>query len=226
MAHDHLDACPSLSSGLPQDCSCAQEEKRYTDLAKLSLGLFAFEIIGGLLSGSMALMSDALHVLVDGTESVVNAVISFLSRHSDNEADLRAFGGKISALLLLLASTWIIYEGLERFHSPHPVEWYMVVIAVIGLGVNLFQRYILWKAPREHRNIQHFWQNMHLWGDIASSLAVIVGGVIMWTTNGFYWIDGLLSIGIGIWLVALTGGRLIGINLHQHQHGSCCGHDH
>lgn len=229
MAQNHLDACPSLISGVSQDCSCAEEEKNYLILAKLSLGLFIFEVLGGKLSGSVALVSDALHVIVDGTESIVNAAVSRFSRQSDNEAELRKLGGKISALLLLLASTWIIIEGLERFHHPHKVEWYMVIFAIIGLGVNLVQRYIHWKAPREHHNIQHFWQNLHLWGDIASSIAVVIGGVIMLFSSNLYWVDGVLSVVIGLWLALLTGAKLIGVEFHSHEHhehGAGCDHKH
>lgn len=229
MAQNHLDACPSLVSGLSQDCSCAEEEKTYIALAKLSFGLFGFELLGGLGSGSMALVSDALHVIVDGTESIVNVVVSRFSRRSDNEAELRKLGGKISALLLLFASAWIITEGLERFHHPHKVEWYMTIVAIIGLVVNLFQMYLLWKAPKEHRNTQHFWQNLHLWGDIASSVAVVIGGVIMLFSSNLFWVDGVLSVVIGLWLALLTGAKLIDVELHPHdddEHGPECGHKH
>lgn len=226
MAQNHLDACPSLASGLSQDCSCVGEEKRYIDLALLSLFLFAFEFVGGIATGSKALESDALHVLVDGTESGLNAIVSRFSRKGEHEAILRKTGGVVSALLLLLAGVWIILEGFERFHSPHKVEWYMVIIATIGLGVNLLQRFILWKAPKEHHNIQHFWQNWHLWGDISSSVAVIIGGVIMWATDSFYWIDGALSVVIGIWIAMITGGRLIGVDFHRHTHSAGCNHEH
>lgn len=229
MSKNHLDACPSLASGLSQDCSCVEEEKNYLILAKLSLGLFIFELLGGKLSGSVALMSDALHVLVDGTESIVNAIVSRFSRQSDNEAELRKLGGKISALLLLFASTWIIIEGMERVSHPHKVEWYMIVVAIIGLGVNLFQRYLLWKAPKEHHNTQHFWQNLHLWGDISSSVAVVIGGVIMLFSSNLYWVDGVLSVVIGLWLALLTGAKLIGVEVHSHEHdkhGAECDHKH
>lgn len=229
MAQNHLDACPSLVSGLLQDCSCIEEEKNYLILAKLSFGLFGFELLGGLGSGSMALVSDALHVIVDGTESIVNVVVSRLSRQSDNEAELRKLGGKISALLLLFASAWIITEGLERFHHPHKVEWYMTIVAIIGLMVNLVQQHIHWKAPKEHRNEQHFWQNWHLWGDISSSVAVVIGGAIMLFSSNLYWVDGALSVVIGLWLALLTGAKLIGVEFHSHEHhehGAGCDHKH
>lgn len=232
MAHTtqfHLEKCPSHASGLSEDCSCAEEEKKYLSLAKLSFGIFGLELFGGVGTGSVALVSDALHVLIDGAESIVNAIVSRFSRNGGNEAMLRKLGGKISAMLLLVASAGIIYEGLERVSHPHEVAGYMVFIAIAGLGVNLYQRYLLWKAPKEHHNEQHFWQNWHLWGDISSSIAVIIGGVIMLFTDNLYWIDGVLSVGIGAWLVALTGAKLIGVELHTHKHeghGPDCTHNH
>ncbi len=231
----HLEACPSNNTGLLEDCSCAEEAKRYTKLAKISVSLFSFEYVGSMVTKSKAFESDAWHVAVDGVENVVNIIVSRLARNSDNEASLRKWGGKISALLLLYASYHVIYEGYERVIIPQQVKWYMAILAIIGLGVNLYQQYIHWKAPKEHRNEQHFWQNLHLWGDISSSIAVVIGGLIMWATNDFYWIDGALSIMIGCLLVVLTSARLFGLELHSHNnetnhsghaHGPGCNHKH
>jgi len=220
VAHNHLDACPSLESGRFEDCSCLAEEIRYITLAKWSLGIFSLESLGGYFSGSIALMSDSLHVLVDGTENIVNAIVSRLSRQSDREMRLRKRGGVISALLLLIAGGWIVVEGINRISSPHKVEWYMTLVAVLGLGGNLVQRWIHQKAPKEHRNIQHFFQDLHIWGDILSSLAVILGGTVMLATENLYWVDGALSIIIGIWIIIITTMRLFG---KKHQ---CGDHPH
>jgi len=214
----HLIACPSNNSGLLEDCSCREEVTHYLSLAKLSFGLFVFEFIGGLFSGSMALISDSLHVLLDGAENIVSAIVSKFSQKHDNEALLRKIGGKVSALLLLIAGAVIIYEGWERILAPRKVEWYMTIIALIGLFVNLWQMNLHRKALEEHHNQTHSWQNWHLVSDIAASVAVFAGGVIMFIANGLYWIDGFLSVSIGILIVIFTSARLIGFELHSHQH--------
>lgn len=228
MAHNHLEACPSLASGISEDCSCDKEVGHYLKLAKWSFGLFLFEFIGGLFSGSMALVSDSLHVLLDGTENIVSAVVSKLSRKHKNEKKMRVIGGRVSALLLLIAGSVIVYEGWERIVTPHEVEWYMTVIATVGLCVNLLQMYIHQEVAKEHRNQTHFWQSRHLWSDISASIAVIVGGLIMSVSGGLYWIDGVLSIGIGILIMTLTGLKLLGVDAHSHshEHGRECSHKH
>ena len=226
MAQKHLDACPSLASGLSDDCSCDKEVSHYLILAKWSFGLFVFEFIGGLFSGSIALVSDSLHVLLDGTENIVSAIVSKLSRKHKNEKKMRMIGGRVSALLLLVASGVIVHEGWERIITPHEVEWYMTVIATIGLCVNILQMYLHQGVAEEHKNQTHLWQSRHLWSDISASIAVIVGGLIMSVSGGLYWIDGVLSIGIGILIMTLTVGRLLGVEFHSHSHGAECRHKH
>lgn len=228
MAQNHLDACPSVVSGLSKDCSCDKELSHYLKLAKISFGLFLFEFVGGLFSGSMALISDSLHVLLDGTENIVSAIVSKLSRKHENEQKMRMIGGRVSALLLLIAGSVIVHEGWERLITPHEVEWYMTIIATVGLLVNIAQMYLHQGVANEHRNQTHFWQSRHLWSDISASIAVIVGGLIMSVSDGLYWIDGFLAIGVGILIMTLTGLKLLGIKVHSHshEHGHECDHKH
>lgn len=215
MEENHLSACPALVNGSAKDCSCIAEENRYLTLAKLSLYLFVFELTGGYFSGSLALMSDALHVIVDGAENFVSATVSRFARQG-NEARVRKIGGMISAVLLLSASAWIMYEGVERMTTPHKIEWYMTFVAIAGLGVNLLQRRIHNQAPDEHLNVTHLWQDWHLLSDISTSAVVIAGGFIMLITDGLYWIDGFLSFGIGVWIAFFTLAKMLHFDLHGH----------
>ncbi len=226
----HLAVCPSNNTYSQEDCSCEKEVAHYLKLAKWSFGLFMFEFVGGLFSGSMALISDSFHVLLDGTENIVSAIVSKVARKHDNEEELRKIGGKISASLLLFAGGVIVYEGWERVLTPHKVEWYMTIIALIGLCVNLWQMNLHHGARAEHHNQTHVWQNWHLMSDIAASVAVIVGGIIMLVTETLYWIDGVLSIIIGILILVFTGSKLLGFEIHSHNHkhqnGDECNHRH
>jgi len=219
--HFHLDKCPSRETGSEIDCSCNQEKKHYLKLAGISFALFLGEFFGGLLSGSMALMSDSFHVLMDGTENMISVLVSRMARKGIDEQMVRSIGAKVSAALLFIIASSIVYEGYHRFLLPHKVEWYMVLIAIVGLVGNLIQRKIHQGALREHRNVTHFWQDMHLLSDIATSGVVIIGGLIMLITGGFYWIDGLLSVGIGLLIMTFTGARFVGVELHSHD-----GHEH
>lgn len=228
MEKNHLSACPALWNGVEKDCSCTEEENRYLTLAKGSFGLFAFEFVAGWFSGSLALRSDAVHVIVDGTENFVSVIVSRSARKGD-EARVRKTGAMISALLLLFASAWIMYEGVERLTTPHEVSGYMVNFAIIGLIANIWLRKIHLEAPSEHRNITHAWQDWHLLSDISTSVAVIIGGFIMLLADGLYWIDGLLSFGIGAWIAFFTLARMLHFDLHAHPHGGendCSDHSH
>lgn len=240
MAHAtrfHLEKCPSKKTGMELDCSCDKEVTHYLTLAMWSLWLFVFEFIGGIVSGSMALVSDAFHVLMDGTENMISVLVSRMARKGADEKKIRGIGAKVSAVLLFFIAGSIVYEGYHRFLSPHKVEGYMVVIATVGLLVNLWQRKIHQGALHEHRNVTHFWQDMHLLSDITTSVAVIIGGLIMLVTDGYYWIDGLLSINIGVLIMIFTGARFLGVELHSHSHEGhdpsddhpghdCCKHKH
>lgn len=230
MAANHLGACPSLTTGIEDNCSCKREEEHYFILAKWSFGLFVFELVGGKFSGSLALMSDAVHVLIDGTENLVSAIVSRLARQGDEkEQRVRNVGGTISALLLLSAAGWIIHEGIEHISNPHKVEWYMTFLASIGLGVNLWQKKLHDGAPTEHRNQTHFWQDWHLLSDISASTVVILGGVIMLVAEKWYWIDGVLSVLIGVLIMVLVSAKLLGFDFHGHNHDHLnehCNHDH
>lgn len=218
MAHSHLDNCPSLASENPEDCSCKEEVGHYIYLAKWSFGLFLFEFIGGVISGSIALISDSIHVLLDGTESALSAVVSKISCTHEDEHKVRKIGGMISAFLLLVVACVIIYEGWERVVTPHKVEWYMPIIAFIGLSLNVWLLHFHKKARDEHKNQTHGWQTLHFISDIFTSCLVIIGGVIMFTFDNLYWVDGVLSIVIGLLIVYLTSSRIMGIESHSHKH--------
>jgi len=224
----HLEHCPAVVSGSSEDCSCDKEQLHYLKLAKISFGLFLFEIVGGWISGSMALMSDGLHVLMDGTENMISVLVSHLSRKGADEKKIRSAGAKVSASLLFFIACMITYEGYERIITPHHVEWYMTIVAIIGLGVNLWQRKIHQGALHEHQNVTHFWQDLHLLSDIATSVVVIIGGLVMLISGKWYWIDGVLSLGIGILIMTFTGAKFLGfeVHTHHHEHGEGCHHHH
>ncbi|OIO30382.1 hypothetical protein AUJ77_03335 [Candidatus Nomurabacteria bacterium CG1_02_43_90] len=176
----------------------------------------------------MALVADAFHVLMDGTENMISVFVSRLSRKGADEKKIRSTGAKVSAGLLFFIACMIAYEGYERIITPHHVEWYMVVVATIGLGANLWQRKLHQGALHEHRNITHFWQDLHLLSDITTSGIVILGGLIMLISGKWYWIDGVLSLGIGLLIMTFAGAKGLGFELHSHthhhEHGKGCHH--
>lgn len=222
----HLESCPTNKTGSVTDCSCNEETAHYLKLAKLVFIVSLSEIIGGKLSGSTAMISEGFHQLFDGMESIVNFFVSILARRSKDEKRVRFVGGEISAALLLCIAIWIIFEGIGRIQNPQPISPYMILIALFGFVVTVLLRIIHQGARKEHINLSHLWQDRHLVSDLLANGAVVIGGVIMAILGEYYWIDGILSVGIGTLILFLTGARLVGIELHSHEHGAKCNHKH
>ena len=223
----HLEACRSIATGNPDDCRCKDEENHYFRLSKWSFGLFVFELLTGFITGSLALIADSVHVFLDSTESFINAFVSRWSRQGESsESIIRDIGGKISAVLLFVLAAIIIREGWERWEQPETVSGWAFTFALIGLVLNVVLKQIHARAHPEHKNITHGWQNLHFWSDILTSIAVVIGTLVM-ASGGPYSIDGVLSMFIGAWIAFLTLARLAGVNLriigHSNNHS---GHHH
>ena len=168
----------------------------------ITIVFFFVELIGGFASHSLALVSDAGHMLTDAM-ALGLALMAFLfsSRPATKE---RTFGfyrlDIISALfngsLLVLISLFIFYEAFKRFAHPAEIQTgLMLIIAVIGLFANAIPAIILYRKPGGSLNIRGAY--LHLLADTASSIAVIIGGVIIYFT-GFYLLDPILSVLIGL----------------------------
>lgn len=165
----------------------------------------AAEVIGGILSGSLALLSDSLHNFSD----VVAIVLSYIAnRISRREKTLKnTFGYKRTEILIALlnagviiaVSIFLFMEAYERMIHPAPVETgIMLIVAVIGLlgnGISV----ILIKED-SHRNINVKSAYLHLMSDTLSSVAVVGGGILMYY-YGLYWIDPVLTVLIGIYVM-------------------------
>jgi cobalt-zinc-cadmium efflux system protein len=168
----------------------------------LSLVILIAEIVGGLLSNSLALLSDAGHVFAD----VIALSLSWYGvRQASKPANSRMTFGYhrigvivaiINALTILIIAAVIIYEAFTRLRQPPEVKSIlMMVVALVGLAANILV--ILWlsKAQRSNINIRSaFW---HAAGDALSSVAVIAGGLIIVLT-GQNWVDPLVSIIIAV----------------------------
>lgn len=163
------------------------------------------QIIGGIISGSLALISDALHNFSDAISIVVSYIA--LKLRSKQNSYKHTFGLKRAEILaaLLNSATMIIiclylfYEAAIRFFEPREINpGIMTFVAVIGLIANLIAVLLLRRDSKESMNIRSAY--LHLLGDTISSVAVIVGGIAiaLWNIN---WIDPLLTIVIGVYII-------------------------
>ncbi|MBU1221102.1 cation diffusion facilitator family transporter [Myxococcota bacterium] len=163
------------------------------------------EIIGGVLSGSLALLSDALHNFTDAIALIISYTASKISR-KENTLE-RTFGYRrieilaalINALFLVTVSVFLIKEGIERILKPVQINGFIVItVALVGLCANTISVLILHKDSKHNLNVKSAY--IHLLGDALSSLAVVVGGIIMHFFR-IYWIDAVLTILIALFII-------------------------
>jgi len=163
------------------------------------------EISGGILSNSMALISDAIHNLSDTLALMLSWIANNVGGRKPNSR--RTFGYKrfeilsafLNASILTAISIYLMYVAILRFVHPEPVKTkIMLIIAIIGLAANLGS--MLFLRSHSHKNLNIKAAYVHLLGDTLSSLVVIGGAVIIYFTR-FLWVDPLLTIIISLVII-------------------------
>jgi cation diffusion facilitator family transporter len=206
-----MDRHHSASPGHSHDHSHLQGTKLLA-VTLLNLLITVAEIIGGILSNSLSLLSDAIHNLGD----TLALFIAFIANKIGNKkADKkRTFGYKrieilaafFNALVLIGICVFLLKEAYERFMDPQPIKGQlMLIVAVIGLIVNWISVLILQKNKKENINIKAAY--LHLLGDTLSSVAVIVGGLAIWLFN-VVWVDPLITVLVSLYIIYHTWGIL------------------
>lgn len=163
------------------------------------------EIAGGILSNSLALLSDAFHNLGD---TIAVALAYFANRFGKRSANERkTFGYKrieilvalFNALILIIITLFLFREAWHRFKNPEEIKGLlMFVVACIGLVANLVAVLLLKRDSAANINIRAAY--LHLLGDTFSSVAVIIGAILIYFFNWF-WIDPLITVLIGIYII-------------------------
>ncbi len=170
------------------------------------------EAVGGWLSGSLALLSDAGHMLTDvAALGLALLAVLFGSRPADAKRTfgfrrLEVLAAQINVATLIGITVWIVWEAVERLRTPHPpialgAMAGVAAIGVLGNGVILF-----WLQHDHSLNARSAF--LHVLGDAVASLAVLAGAGIMWLRPELRWIDPVLSLGIAL-LILWGAIRLI-----------------
>jgi len=174
------------------------ERKRLMVTMALTGSTMIIEIIGGLLTGSLALLSDAGHMLTHFFALLVSFIAIKLAALPTRPS--RSFGlyrvevlaALFNGAILLVIIAFIFYEAVGRLLHPNPIkELPMFLVAVIGLGVNLASAVILLDVGKTDLNVRSAF--LHMIGDTASSVGIVVGAIVIYFT-GWYVIDPLLSM--------------------------------
>ncbi|WP_297577143.1 cation diffusion facilitator family transporter [Devosia sp.] len=164
----------------------------------LTSAFMVAEVVGGVLSGSLALIADAGHMLTDSV-ALLLAWLGFRigsrpadARRSFGYSRLEVLAGLVNAMSLFALVGWIAWEAVQRFFNPHEVlAGPMLAVAVIGLVVNLVVFRILSGADSDHVNIKG--AMLHVLGDLLGSVAAILAAIVIWLT-GWMPIDPILSV--------------------------------
>jgi len=174
----------------------------------LNLIITAAQIVGGIISGSLALISDAIHNLSDSVSVILAWLAQVLSRKPSTLKS--TFGYKraeilaafINSIALIAISVYLIFEAIERLLYPQPVDakW-MFWLGLLGLIANGISVLILEREKNKNINIKAAY--LHLVGDALTSLAVIAGAVLIWFFN-VIWVDAVVTILIGFYLLIHT----------------------
>jgi len=187
--------------------------KRLLIAIVLNAIIFIVELIGGLLTNSLALVSDAMHNLSDFFALILSYIASKIvlwkstSQKSYGYVRVEIFVAFINALTLVLIAGYIIYEGINRFLHPTPIiGLWMIIVAVVGLIANTIATLLLRKEAHHNLNIKSAY--LHLLTDAIESLAVVVVGIlIVW--QGWYILDPIISIAIGLFVLKSAWSILV-----------------
>lgn len=174
----------------------------------LTVSFLVIEVVAGLYFGSLALISDAAHMLTDAAALAIALLAIRVGRlPADNR---RTFGYRrfeiiaaaVNAVMLFAVGIYIFVEGVGRFFEPVPVQSTgMLLVAVAGLAVNLISMRLLAAGKDSSLNVKGAY--LEVWADMLGSLGVIVGAVVIALT-GQVWVDPVVAIAIGLWVLPRT----------------------
>ncbi len=169
----------------------------------LNLAFSVFEVIGGMFTGSVAIISDAVHDLGDAASIGISY---FLERKSKKQPDetytygygrYSVIGSVITTLILLFGSVMVIYNAIGRILEPTPIHYDgMIIFAIVGVVVNFSAALF----TREGDSLNQKAVNLHMLEDVLGWAVVLIGAVIMRFTN-FALIDPIMSIGVAIFIL-------------------------
>ncbi|SEP91963.1 cation diffusion facilitator family transporter [Flavobacterium urocaniciphilum] len=173
----------------------------------LNLLITISQVVGGIISGSLALISDALHNFSDVLSLVFSLVAHKLSRrkasieHTFGYKRAEILAAFVNASTLIIVALILIYGAINRFIHPEPIKSTLVIwLAVLGIFANGFS-VILLKNDADH-NLNMKSAYLHLLTDMMASVAVLVGGLLM-KFYGWFWVDSVMTILIAIYLIVV-----------------------
>lgn len=173
----------------------------------MTLGFAVVEVVAGFWSNSLALISDAGHMVTDSTALGLALLAQIISKrppsakHSFGFGRAEALAAFVNGLVMIAVICWIAFEAVQRFFKPVAVQGGTVfIVAAIGLFVNLV---VAWVLSHDKQSLNTKAALVHVMGDLLGSVAAIVAGAVIYTT-GWFPIDPLLSIFVSLLILKST----------------------
>ena len=173
----------------------------------LNILITVAQVIGGLISGSLSLLSDALHNFSDVLSLIISYIADLYSKKSASPE--KTFGYKraeiiaafVNASTLMIVAVYLVYEAILRFLNPQEIESGLVIwLAMLGIVANGFSVLLLRKDSKDNMNMRSAY--LHLFTDMSASVAVLIGGLLM-KYYGWFWVDSVLTVLIAIYLLVM-----------------------
>ena len=168
----------------------------------LNLSFSVFEFIGGIFTGSVAILSDSVHDIGDASSIGVSYFLEKKSKQKPNNiytygySRYSVIGSVITTLILLLGSTIVIYNAINRIINPVKINYNgMIIFAIVGVLVNFFAAFF----TRDGGSLNQKAVNLHMLEDVLGWLVVLIGAIVMRFTD-ISIIDPILSVGVAIFV--------------------------
>jgi cobalt-zinc-cadmium efflux system protein len=197
-----------MGSGHSHAAQPGQSERPLWIALILTTAFLIAEIVGGILTNSLALISDAAHMFTDTAALAISlAAIRIGRRPADSE---RTFGyyrfeilaAAFNAMLLFLVAIYILYEAYDRLNNPPEIQsGTMLLVAALGLVVNLISMKLLSSGKDSSLNVKGAY--LEVWSDMLGSIGVIIGALVIRYT-GWGWVDSAIAVAIGLWVLPRT----------------------
>jgi cobalt-zinc-cadmium efflux system protein len=177
----------------------------------LNLVITIAQVVGGLISGSLALISDALHNFSDVLSLIFSYVAHKLSRKKASVN--QTFGYKraeliaafVNAMTLIIVALFLVYGAVERFFNPQVIASELVIwLSILGIVVNGVSAFMLKNDADKNLNMKSAY--LHLFTDMLASVVVLIGGILMKYFQWF-WVDSVLTLFIAVYLI------IVGVDL-------------
>ncbi len=165
------------------------------------------QAIGGIVSGSLALLSDAMHNFSDVLSLIFSYIAHKLSRrkaslnHTFGYKRAEILAAFVNASTLIIVGIILIYKASSRFLHPEPIQTNLVIwLSIVGIAANGISVLMLKNDAKKSLNMRSAY--LHLFSDMLASVAVLIGGLLM-KFYSWYWVDSLLTIIIALYLVVV-----------------------